>query len=119
MRSEAYKRSCLLARSCRDQVPDGGVAFGIKAVYCILQDAIGVGHALMLSHVVEPGIDAECLDEGSLLRGVLIDAPIKSAVAPALARQLYDRRKKRRAISRRDGVFNGDENRTSVGLDIV
>ena len=119
MRSEAYKRSCLLARSCRDQVPDGGVAFGIKAVYCILQDAIGVGHALMLSHVVEPGIDAECLDEGPLFRGILIDAPIKGAVSLALARQLCDRRKKRRAISRRDGVFDGDEHRTSVGLDIV
>jgi len=29
VRSEAYTRSCRFASSCRDQVPDGGVALGI------------------------------------------------------------------------------------------
>jgi hypothetical protein len=47
-------------------VPDGGVAVGLKAVHGVLQHAIGIGHALMLSHVVEPGIDAECLDKDTL-----------------------------------------------------
>ena len=66
MRSEGYKRSSVCARSCHDQVPDGGVGSDIKAVHCILQYTIGIGYALMLSHVVEPGIDAECLDKDTL-----------------------------------------------------
>ena len=100
-------------------MPDRRRAFRSETIHSVLQHAIGIGHALMLPHVVEPGIDAECLDEGPLFRGILIDAPIKGAVSPALARQLYDRRKKRRAISRRDGVFDGDQHRTSVGLDLA
>ena len=51
---------------CRDQVPDGRVAFGLKAMHRILLHPIGIGHALMLSHVVEPGFEAECLDEDTL-----------------------------------------------------
>ena len=105
--------------SCRDQMPDGGVAFGMKAVHGILQDAIGIGHALMLPHVLEPGIDVKRLDEDSLFRGVFVDAPIISAVAPALAGELRHRREKCRAIGRGDGVFDGDQHRTSVGLDVV
>ena len=85
----------------------------------VLQHPIGIGHALMLSHVVDPGIDTECLDDDTLLRGVLIDAPIKGAVSPALARQLRDRREKCRTINRGDNVFDGDQHRTSVGLDVV
>jgi hypothetical protein len=47
-------------------VPDGGGAFGLKAVHRVLQHASGIGYALMLSHVLEPGTDAECLDEDTL-----------------------------------------------------
>jgi len=47
-------------------MPDRRRAFRLETMHGILQDAIGVGHALMLSHVLEPGIDAECLDEGTL-----------------------------------------------------
>jgi hypothetical protein len=41
-------------------------AFGLEMIHSVLQHAIGIGHALMLSHVVAPGIDAECLDEDTL-----------------------------------------------------
>jgi hypothetical protein len=47
-------------------VPDGAVTFGIKAVHSILQDAIGIGYALMLPQVLEPRIDVKRLHEGSL-----------------------------------------------------
>ena len=100
-------------------MPDGGVAFGLKAVHCILQHPIGIGHALMLTHVLEPGIDAECLDEDPLFRGVFVDASIIGAVAPSLARKLRHRCEKRRALVPGDGVFDGDEHRTPVGLDVV
>ena len=92
---------------------------GVKAVHCILQHAIGIGNASMLPHVIESGIDVECLDQGPLLRGVLIYAPIIGAVSPALVCELRHRRKKRRAIARGDGVFDGDQHRTTVGLDVV
>jgi len=100
-------------------MPDSGVASGVKAVHRVLQHPVGIGHALMLSHVLEPGIDIECLDEGSRQRGVLIYAPIIGAVAPSLARELRHRREKCRAIDRGDGVFDGDQHRTSVGLDVA
>jgi hypothetical protein len=100
-------------------VPDGGVTFGIKAVHRILQHAIGISYALMLSHVVEPGIDVKRLHEGSLFRGVFVNAPIIGAVSPALARELRHRREKCRAINCGDDVFDSDQHRTSVGLEVV
>ena len=66
MRSEAHRRSCLFAPPRRDQVSDGGVAVGLKALHGVLEDAIGIGYALMLPQVLEPGIDPECLDKDTL-----------------------------------------------------
>jgi hypothetical protein len=50
---------------------------------------------------------------------VFVDAPIESAITPALARQLRHRREKCRAIGRGERVFDGDQHRTSVGLDVL
>ena len=50
-------------------MPDGRRAFRLETMHRVLQHPIGIGHALMLSHVVEPGIDVECLGEDTLLRG--------------------------------------------------
>ena len=47
----------------------------------------------------------ECLDEGPLLRGVLIYAPITGGVAPALARALHYRREKMRRDRPTPSVF--------------
>ena len=47
-------------------MPDGGVALGIKAVHGILQDAIGIGDALMLPQVLEPGVDVKRLHKDPL-----------------------------------------------------
>src|SRR6266849_5476402 len=78
----------------RYQMSDRGCAFRVEAMHRVLQHAIGIGNALMLPHVLEPGIDVECLDEDPLLRGVLIYAPIIGAVAPSLARELRHRGEK-------------------------
>jgi hypothetical protein len=47
-------------------MPDRRRALRLETIHSVLQHAIGIGHALVLSHVVEPGIDAECLDEDTL-----------------------------------------------------
>src|SRR5205814_2239971 len=79
---------------CRYQMSDRRRAFCVEAMHRVLQHAIGIGNALMLPHVLEPGIDVECLDEDPLLRGVLVYAPIIGAVAPAPDRELRHRREK-------------------------
>jgi hypothetical protein len=59
-------RSSVCAPLCRYQMPDRRRALRLETIHSVLQHAIGIGHALVLSHVVEPGIDAECLDEDTL-----------------------------------------------------
>ena len=63
--SATHIRSSVCAPLCRYQMPDRRRAFRMETIHSVLQHPIGIGHALMLSHVVEPGIDAECLDEDS------------------------------------------------------
>ena len=84
---------------------DRGRAFRVEAMHRVVQHAIGIGNALMLQLAIESGIDVECLDEGPLLRGVLIYAPITGGVAPALARALHYRREKMRRDRPTPSVF--------------
>jgi hypothetical protein len=45
-----------------------------------LQCTIGMGHSLVLAHVLEPGGDPEDVQEASAVRRVLHDTPVKGAV---------------------------------------
>jgi hypothetical protein len=58
--------SSFCAPWCSYQMPDRRRAFRLETIHGVLQHPIGIGYALVLSHVVEPGIDAECLDKDTL-----------------------------------------------------
>jgi hypothetical protein len=49
-------------------MPDRRRAFRVEAMHRVLQDAIGIGYALMLPHVLEPGIDVKRLQAWSGVR---------------------------------------------------
>jgi hypothetical protein len=68
-----------------NQVRDRGLAPCAKALNGLLQHAIGIGDALMLAEMLDPGLDHEGLDEAPLLLGrVFEDPPGEGAIAPAL-----------------------------------
>ena len=81
-----------------DEMRNFGRAYSMKSRNHILQNAIGIGDALMLAKVLHPGVCQE--EEPSSFLGILEYTPSVGPVAAALARQFFERREKRVAIAR-------------------
>jgi hypothetical protein len=71
----------------------------------ILQNAIGIGDALMLAKVLHPRVHQECLDEPSGFLSILEYTPRAGPVAAGPARQFLERREKHVAIARAERRF--------------
>src|SRR5207244_8529703 len=93
-------------------------AIDLKTIDGLLQRAVGMGHPFMLPQMLDPGIQHERLDEPALACGILEYSPIECAVPAALVRELRDRIQKHGAILRPDPIFDCDEDRPSVRLDV-
>jgi len=85
----------------------------------LLRQAIGLGDALMLAQMLDPGFDQEGLDEAALLRRILIDAPGIGAVALSFMADLRQRREEAVAALRIDAVLDRDEDRAARRGDIA
>lgn len=57
----------------------------LKAAHDLLEQTIGLRHALVLSKMLEPGVCQKGLDEAAVLRGVLKYSPVISAVSTPFA----------------------------------
>ena len=88
-----------------NRVRDRGLAPCVKALNGFLQHAIGVGDALMLAEMLDPGLDHEGLDEAPLLGRVFEDPPGEGAIAPALRSERGDGGKEGVAVLRIDPVL--------------
>src|SRR3954453_13925777 len=77
---------------------------------CFIQDAQACRGALVLSQILEPGLDKESFHEPVILRDVLKDAPRVGAVAPALFTEFLDRCEEWSAVRRSDAVLDRDQN---------
>src|SRR5277367_5310483 len=94
----------------------GSVA-DLKAAYDLLQQAVGLRHALVLSQVFEPGVRQKCFNEAPLPRGILEHTPIIGAVPAALACALPERAQKRFPVLWIDVVLDRDQYGSAVRLD--
>src|SRR5262245_19405638 len=72
----------------------------------ILQDAIGIGDALVLTEMSEPGIQEERLEESPLLSSILEYAPLIRSIAAAFTPQVVECNEKSSASARIDSVFD-------------
>lgn len=64
---------------------DHGRAFYVEPAHRVLHNAIGIGHALVLAKMIEPGVEIEGLDETPFLGRILAQAPnsrLRRACAP-------------------------------------
>ena len=98
---------------CGDVVRDAWL-FTHQFTQVFFDDAIGVGDALMLSQVFQPGIDEECLEHSFGVRSILVQAPRVGAVALALAAEAPNSRKERFPHFSRHPVFERNQHRTRV-----
>src|SRR5207244_1274214 len=73
----------------------------------------------MLAQVLEPGFHEKCLDHPSLLGGILEYTPGIGAIAPALVTKLFERAKERFPVARIDPVFDRDQHRSAIVLDLM
>ena len=104
-------------RLCTDQMSRFRPVADLKAAYDLLQHAIGLRHALVLSKMLEPGVRQKGLDETAVLGGIFKYTPVISTVSAALACAPAERVQKRFAILRIDVVFNRHQNGSTVWLN--
>src|SRR4051812_41022551 len=95
------------------------VALEMKALHAVLDEAIGIGDALMLAQMLEPGFDEEALDETPGLGGILEEPPGIGAVAPPFMGELGgggDEVGPSRGI---DAIFDRHQHRAAIRRDVA
>src|SRR5580658_5236285 len=102
-----------------DEMRDFRLAAQLKAAHRFLHYPVGVGDALMLAEMLHPRIHKEGFDDAAFIGGVLINAPAIGAVAAALVAELFNGSEERFAVLWTDAVFDGDQHRTTVLLDVL
>ena len=102
-----------------DEMRNLGLAFDVKAVNRILNQPIGVCHALVLTEMLEPGFHQEGFHHAAFFGGILEHPPGIGAVAPALLRELLERGEKPVAAFGIDPVFDHDHDQPLVLRDIM
>src|ERR1700719_720218 len=73
----------------------------------------------MLAQVLEPGFHEKGLDHASLLGGILEYTPGIGAIAPALVTKLFECAKERFPVARINPVFDRDQHRSPIVLDLI
>ncbi len=93
--------------------------FHEQGAHAFFELCVGVGHALVLMHEFEPGLDQEGLGEDILRRDVLEHVPSIGAVALALAADILDRGEEVRLAFRRDPIPHRDQNGALIEFDVI
>jgi hypothetical protein len=75
---------------CADQVRCLWSIADLKTAHSLLRIPIRFGHAPMQTQMIEPRVGEKGLNEATLVGRVLVNAPVVSAVAAALARVLTE-----------------------------
>src|SRR4051812_33836517 len=102
--------------SSRDEVRRRRRRFGIAA-HALLELAVGDGQAIVLAQMLEPGLDAESLDEAAGDRRVLEESPRIASAAPALSLQRRASGEEGLAMLGCDPVFHRHHHRALIVLD--
>ncbi len=102
-----------------DEVRRLGPLADLKVPYRLLGNPVPLGHAPVQTQMLEPRVRQKSLDEPTLVRRVLENTPVISAVSTALARVAIERIQKRFAVLGVDTVFHRHQNRAPVGGDLV
>ena len=80
---------------------------------------IRLRNPFVLAQVLEPGFHEERFQHASFFGSILKNAPRIGTVTATLLAELFDCREKRLTITRIDPVFDRDEHRTLIALDVV
>ena len=97
-------------------LPSGGPA---RDPLWFVRDRDELVRRFVLSQVLDPGFHEERFQHASFFGSILKHPPRIGAVAAALLAELFDGREKRLTVTRIDAVFDRDEHRTLIALDIV
>ena len=100
----------------RHKMSDERLALRVILLDCVLQNAVGTGHALMLPQMLKPGLDKKRFDEALRHSRVLIDAPGIGPVALALALQFVQGREKGGTVLEVNLVIDGHHHGSCIGL---
>src|SRR5205823_2758959 len=101
-----------------NQVRDFRRTLGLESANDVLQSAIGVGDALVLAQMLEPGVDQKRFHHPPRFGGVFEYPPGIGAVAAALMAEPFERREERLTIARIDSIFHRDQDRTAIVFDL-
>src|SRR2546425_7534166 len=102
-----------------DQVRDRGRAVGVESVNRILQHAVGVRDAFVLAQVFKPGFDEKSLQHPSFDGSVFEYSPRVRTIASTLATEFFKRGEERFAILWIDPIFDRNQHRSPIPLDLV
>lgn len=83
----------------------------------VLQNPIGVCHALVLTQMFQPGFDKKCFQEPARHGRILEYVPSIRSVAFAFVREQFDGLKKFLSVLRIDPVLDRYQDRTGIGLN--
>src|SRR5215467_2325765 len=118
--SSPAERSARGSALCaRDQVRNLRRPCGLKSPDRLLDRSIRLGHPLVLPQVLEPRFHEERFQHAPFFGSILKNAPRIGTVAATLLAELFDRREKQLTITRIDSVFDRDEHRALIALDVV
>src|ERR1700749_2276046 len=121
-RTKGSTAICLFGRDARGrrggsyEMGDLWLGRSVESANGILNDAIRVRDALVLSKVLEPGGDHESFQKTPFLGRVFEDVPGVRAVPPSLLAQIPDRGQESITSLGIDAVFNGDQYRPPVSI---
>jgi hypothetical protein len=104
------------ARLGRDEVGHRRFAAN-QSVNLVLELPVRFGYALVLTPMLEPRIDQECLDEAPGLGSAFEQPPGVSAVSAALPRKLVQRCEERVTVVPIDAIVDCYEHRPRIILD--
>src|SRR5438445_3680259 len=91
----------------------------MKSLNRLLGRLIRIRNPFVLPQVLEPGLHEERFQHASLFGSIFKNAPRIGTVTATLLAELFDRREKRLTITRIDSVFDRDEHRALIALDVV
>src|SRR5439155_6761178 len=118
-RSSQFCLCSAQARLGSNQVCNFRCAFGMKPVHGILDYTISIRNTFVLAQVLKPGINEKGLYHPSFDCSILEYGPGICAIAATFLTKLFKRCEEWFAFPWINTIFNRDQNRSSILLDLL